>query len=158
MAAHITAGESAVTTYGTTSAIPPPNDTTDDAADMDVDPADMTGEGRTMDDNAGVRATIVGIGRASGDATDDRDSGGETAIVGEGPRRVVATYASGAAIDGTPAALAPAGGVTKKRRAKRSRTGQDARKCLRRAESLLAGRSGAPGPPPPDSDDGGDLV
>ena len=69
-----------------------------------------------------TRATAVGIGRASGDAADDRDGGGETAIVGEGAR-VVATYAGGATIDDTPVALALAGGVTKKRRAKRSRTG-----------------------------------
>ena len=46
---------------------------------------------------------------------------------------------------------------TKKKRAKHSHTGQDARKCLRRAESLPAGRSGAPGPPPPDGDDGDNL-
>ena len=54
------------------------------------------------------------------DAADDRDGGGETAIVGEGAR-VVATYAGGATIGDTPAALAAAGGVIKKRRAKRRR-------------------------------------
>ena len=64
----------------------------------------------------------------------------------------------GAAIDGSPAALAPAGGMTKKRRAKRNHPGRGACKCLRRAESLLAGRSGAPGPPPLDGDDDDDLV
>ena len=81
----------------------------------------------------------------------------EYCVVGEG-ELVVTTYAGGTTIDDTPAALAPAGGVTKKRRAKRSHMGQDARKCLRRAESLLAGRSGPPGPPPPDGGDGDDLV
>ena len=118
---------------------------------------DMTDEGAVADGNAGARATAVGIGRASGDATDDRDGGGETAIVGEGAR-VVTTYAGGVTIDDTPAALAPAGGVTKKRRAKRSHTGQDARKFLGRAESLPAGRSGALGPPPPDGGDEDSLV
>ena len=66
--------------------------------------------------------------------------------------------AAAESLDDTPAALTPAGGVTKKRRAKRSRTGQNAGKCLRRAESLPAGRSGAPGPPPPDGGDGDNLV
>ena len=45
---------------------------------------DMAGEGTLVDGNAGVCVTTVGIGRASGDATDDRDGGGEAAIVREG--------------------------------------------------------------------------
>ena len=84
----------------------------------------MSDEGTVVDGNAGARATAVCIGRASGDATDDRDDGGETAVVGEEGARVVTTYADGTTIDDTPAALAPAGGVTKKRRAKRNTRGR----------------------------------
>ena len=48
-----------------------------DDVDASTAHADMTGEGTVVDGDAGVRATAVEFGRALGDATDDRDGGGE---------------------------------------------------------------------------------
>ena len=97
-------------------------------------------------------------GRADGSGVDGIVADGPGLAAAGGSDNTGADDAEVESIDDTPAALAPEGKVTKKRRARRKHTGQDARKCLRRAASLPVGRSGAPGPPPPDGGDGDNLV
>ena len=63
---------------------------------------------------------------------------------------MIAAYAGGAAIDGTPARLAPAGGVTKKKRAKRIHTGHRTRvSAFGALRTFLPGEMGPRGLLPP---------
>ena len=90
------------------------------------------------------------------DITGDVGARGTPDMADEG---AVATGTRGAAGGNVTSAHVPAVVVeTKKKRARRSHTGQDARKCLRRAESLPAGRSRAPGLPSADGGDGDNLM